>query len=74
MAGWFVLACFTASSNFGFTCRRSLNSYLGSAGHRKVERQCLGMNLKDAEMYAVMSMLFREFEVELWDTDGVVCR
>ena len=32
-------------------------------------RQCVGMNLANAELYLTLSLLFRRFDMELWDTD-----
>jgi cytochrome P450 len=32
-------------------------------------RHCLGMNLAWAEMYSLLSTLFRRFEMEMWETD-----
>lgn len=32
-------------------------------------RQCLGMNLAWAELYLLLSTLFRRYEMELWETD-----
>ncbi|RQM08076.1 hypothetical protein DH86_00001413, partial [Scytalidium sp. 3C] len=32
-------------------------------------RQCAGMNLAYAEMYLALSVMFRRFELELWNTD-----
>ncbi|RFU27814.1 hypothetical protein B7463_g8510, partial [Scytalidium lignicola] len=32
-------------------------------------RQCVGMNLAYAELYLTLSMVFRRFDLELWETD-----
>lgn len=32
-------------------------------------RQCIGMNLAWAEMYLLLSTVFRRFEMEMWETD-----
>ncbi|KAH8807528.1 cytochrome P450 [Xylogone sp. PMI_703] len=32
-------------------------------------RQCAGMNLAYAELYLTLSMVFRRFDLELWETD-----
>ena len=33
-------------------------------------RQCVGMNLAWAEMYLLLSTVFRRFDMELWETDA----
>ncbi|KAL8653987.1 MAG: hypothetical protein Q9226_003619 [Calogaya cf. arnoldii] len=44
-----------------------LNKYLTAFG--KGDRQCIGINLAYAELYMTIATIFRQFDLELYDTD-----
>jgi len=52
------------------TTNKTLRKY--NVAFSRGTRQCAGMNLAQAELHLILSMVFRRFDMKLWETDDSV--